>query len=106
MDSLPDGSIDKNVIILAVDMSSSVHTDNKGKDILIHGKGPIQGLDYTVLTTEAQYSINLSRSNSNFCLRFHYNKSSSILFVNATKISQFKAKDSKIKIHSLCLGIT
>ena len=27
-----------------------------------------------------------------------------IVYVNATKICQFKAKDSKIKDHTLCLG--
>ena len=36
-------------------MSSSVHIDNKGKDILILGKGPTQGLDNTALTAETQY---------------------------------------------------
>ena len=33
-------------------MTSSVHVDNKKKDILILGKGPIQGLDGTTLTAE------------------------------------------------------
>ena len=32
--SLPDGSVGKNVIIFWFDMSSPVHIDNKGKDIL------------------------------------------------------------------------
>ena len=36
--------------------------------------------------------------------RLHYNGSNSFLFVNATKIYQFKAKDYKIKDHILCLG--
>ena len=43
----------KNVIILGADMSSSVHIDNKGKDILILGKGPTQGFDDTALTAKA-----------------------------------------------------
>ena len=30
----------KNVIIFGADVSSSVHVDNKGKDILIVGEGP------------------------------------------------------------------
>ena len=34
-------------------MSSSVHIDNKGKYILIIGKGPTQGLDDTKFTAEA-----------------------------------------------------
>ena len=33
-------------------MSSSVHVDNKKKDILILGLGPTQGLDGTTLTVE------------------------------------------------------
>ena len=44
-------------------MSSSVHINNKKKDILILSKGSTQGLDDTTLTAEAQYSINFSRSN-------------------------------------------
>ena len=32
----------ENVIIFGVDMSSSVHVDNKKKDILILGEGPTQ----------------------------------------------------------------
>ena len=38
--SLPDGSMGKNAIIFGVDMSLSVHTDNKKKDILILGIVP------------------------------------------------------------------
>ena len=38
-------------------MSSSVHDDNKGKDILILGEGPTQRLDDTTLTAEAKYPI-------------------------------------------------
>ena len=38
------GGTGKNVIIFGVDMSSSIHVDNKVKDILILGKGPTQGL--------------------------------------------------------------
>ena len=95
--SLPDGSMGKNIIIFGVDMSSSVHIDNKKKDILILGIGPTQGLDDTTLTAKAQYSINFSRSNRKFCLSLHYNESNSFLLVNATKIYQFKARDFEIK---------
>ena len=35
-----DGSVGKNAIIFGVDMSLSVHIDNKEKDILILGLGP------------------------------------------------------------------
>ena len=45
---VPGGS-DRNVIIFGVDMSSSVHIDNKGKDILFLGGGPTQGLNGTYI---------------------------------------------------------
>ena len=87
----------KTVIIFGVVMSSSVHIDNKKKDTLILGIGLTQGLDDTTLTAEAQYSIDFLRSNRKFCLSLHCNGSNSFSFVNATKIYQFKAKDSEIK---------
>ena len=59
-----------------------------------------------MLTAEAQYSINFSRSSREFCLSVHYKYkgSNSFLYVNTTKICQFKAKDSEIKRYPLCLG--
>ena len=74
------------------------------KDILGLGIGPTQRLDGTTLSAEAQYSINFSRSNTKFCLSSDYNGSNSFLFVNATKIYQFKAKDSETEKYPLCLG--
>ena len=52
--SLHDGSMGKKVITSGVDMSSSVHIDNKKKDILILGFHPTQGFHDTTLTAEAQ----------------------------------------------------
>ena len=42
----------RNEIFFGVNMNSSVHVDNKGKDILILGKGPMQGLGEHSLTAE------------------------------------------------------
>ena len=42
-------------------MSSSVHIDNKNKDILILRKGPTQGLDETTLTAEEKYPANFTQ---------------------------------------------
>ena len=53
-------------------MSSSVHIDNKGKNILIFGEGPTEGLDDTTLTAEAIYPINFRQSDKRFVLRLHY----------------------------------
>ena len=86
-------------------MSSSVYINKEKKDILIFGKAPTQVLDDTTLTAKAEYSINFSIPQKFFCLSLHYNGSKSFLFVNTTKIYQFKAKDFEIKKYSLCLGI-
>ena len=45
--SLLDGKVGENATIFGVDMSSSVHTDNKEKDRLILSIGPRQGLGNT-----------------------------------------------------------
>ena len=78
-------------------MSSAVHIDNNEKDILILG----EGLDDTTLIAEARYPINFTQPRKRFVLSLHYNSSNSFLFVNATKIYHFKAKDSKIKDYAL-----
>ena len=78
----------KNVIIFWTDMNSSVYIDNE--NILIFGEGSTQGLDDTTLTSEARYPINFTKPRKRFVLSLHYNGSNS-LFVDATKIYQFKA---------------
>ena len=87
-------------------MSSSVHTDVKGKDILILCDGPTQRLDDITLTAEAKYPSNFTQSGKRFVLSLCYNGRNSFLFANATKIYKFKAKDSEIKDYALSLGNT
>ena len=101
--SFPGGGFGQNVIIFGADMSSSIHIDNKKKDILVLGRGPTQGLEST-LTAEKMYSINFTVTKKKFCLSLHYNGGNSYLFVIDTKIIKFKAKDSKIVASPLCLG--
>ena len=72
--------------------------------MLIFCEGPTQELDNTTLTAEAKYPINLTQSGKRFVLTLHYNGSNSFLFVNATKMYNFKAKDAEIKDYTLCLG--
>ena len=84
-------------------MSSSIHVDNKKRDILILGRGPTQALEST-LTAEKIYSINFTEKNKKFYLSLHYNGADSYLFVNGTEIHKFKAKESKIVVSLLCLG--
>ena len=81
-----------------------MHSDNTNKDILSLGKGPTQGLGNITLTAEAKYPINFIESGRRFVLNLHYNGSNSFLFVNITKIYQFKAKYLEIKLYILRLG--
>ena len=74
-------------------MTLSEHIDNKNKGILILGEGRTLGLDDTILTAEAKYLINFTQPRKGFVLSLHYNGRNIVLFVNATKICQFKAKD-------------
>ena len=99
-----DGSYRKKCYYFGADMSSPMDVNSKGKDMLILGEGTTQGLDDTTLTAEAKYLINFTQSEKRFVLSLHYNGSNSFLFVNATKVYQFKAKDSEIKDYALSLG--
>ena len=75
------------------------------KDNLILGERTMQRLDNNTIAAVAKYSINFTELKNKFCLSQHYNGSNSFFYVNGVKTYQFKAKDSKIKPYSLCLGI-
>ena len=79
-----------SVIIFEVDISSSVHANNRTKNILILGEGITQRLDSITLTAEKKCPINFTATKKKFCLSLHYIKS--------------KAKDSEIVANPLCLG--
>ena len=68
-----DGRMERNVNIIGADMSSSVHVDNKYKDILILGEWRTQGLDDTSLIGEANYPVNFTQPNKGFVLSLFYN---------------------------------
>ena len=50
------------------------------------------------------YPINFTLTKKKFCLSLHNNGGNSYLFVNATEIIKFKAKDFAIVASPLCLG--
>ena len=100
--SFPGGGIGQNILIFGVDMSSSPHIDNKGKAILVLGKGPTQG--WETLTAEKMCSINFTFTKKKFCLSLHYNGANSYLFVNDSEIYKFKAKYSKFLVGPICRG--
>ena len=95
--SFPTSGFGKNVINFGADISSSsVHVDNKKKDILILGEGTTQGLGDTTLTAEKKYSVNFTEHNKKYCLTLHYYEAHRYSFVNGAEIDIFKAKDSEI----------
>ena len=79
------------MLIFGADISTSIHIDNKKKDILVLGRGPTQGLE-SILAAEKMYSINFTVTKNKFCLSLHYNGGNGYLFVNGTEIINFKAK--------------
>ena len=58
--SHPSGGFGKNVIIFGADMSSSIHVNNKTKNILVLGEGFTEGLDNNTLYAETMYSTNFT----------------------------------------------
>ena len=63
--SFTGGGFGQNVLIFGADMSTSIHIDNRKKDILVLGRGPTQGLEST-LTSEKMYLINFTVTKNKF----------------------------------------
>ena len=101
--SHPNGGDGKNVVILGVDMTNSKHANNKTKDVLVLGDGPIQKIDDTTIYAEKMYSPNFTVANKTFCLSLHYNGDNSYLFVNGKEVIKFKAKKQSV-VGKLSLG--
>ena len=59
-------AMEKNVINFGDDMISSVHVDNKRKDILIIDEGQIEGLNDTILAAKAKYPTNSTQLRKRF----------------------------------------
>ena len=71
---------------------------------LIFGEETIQGLDVTTLAADVKYLINFTQLRKRFVLSLHYNGNKNFSFVNATKMCQFKVKDSETKDYNFWLG--
>ena len=67
------------LLFLVLTIIRNNKANSKKKDVIILGKGPMDGLDNTILETE--YSINFTTSKNIFCLSVHYN-GSKIFFVS------------------------
>ena len=57
----------KMLLFFGVNNSSSVHLNNKEKNILVLGEAPTQELDDTTATADAKYSINFTQSGKKLC---------------------------------------
>ena len=100
----PEGNLARNVTILGADMSGSAHASNKTQNILVLCKAFIQKINNTTIHAEKMYSPNFCVKNKIFILSLHCNGDNSYLFVNSQKVTQFKAKNSKIKANRIFLG--
>ena len=101
-----DGNYVVNVIIFGADLSSSTYArpNNRPNNILVLGKGFMQGIDVTTIYTEQIYTPNFTVYGKKVCLSLHYNDDNSYLFVNGRQIIKFKAADSEIVPYRLCLA--
>ena len=99
-----DGKDANNVIIFGADMSNSRHSTNKTQSVLVLGHGLIQKINDTTIYAEKMYSPNFTVDNKTFCLSLHYNSDNSYLFVNGREAAKFKAKNSELIKHPMCLG--
>ena len=63
----------KNAIIFGVDHSSSVHIDDRNKNVLVVSEGSTKGLEGATITAETKYAINFIESEKKFELSLHDN---------------------------------
>ena len=75
------GGFGINVLIFGVELSSSVHTNNKILNIS------------TTFYAGKMYSVNFTENKKKSCLRLHYNGANSYLFVNGTELLNLKQEN-------------
>ena len=93
----------RKFIIFGVDMSSSVHLDNRQKRCFSSWWISYTRIRWRNINCRKRYSTNFTEINKKFCLSFHYNRANSYLFINGTEIHKFKA-DFEVVATLLCLG--
>ena len=63
------------MVIFEVNNSSSVHIDNKKKDVLL------LGFDDTTVTVKAEYSLTFTEQQIRFCSSIHHNGNKSFCWL-------------------------
>ena len=90
----------KNVIVFWVNNKSSGHINNKKHNILTLSDGISQGLDDTLLKSEAIYSINFSRSRRKCCSSLRYNENINFFVLNNIKM-YINSKQKTLKYNDI-----
>ena len=75
---------------------------------IILGEGPVYGINGSFGSQEKKFSINFTKTNTNFCLSLHYNTDNSyLLFINGNEIFKFKGGNKYVNFPAqFCLGST
>ena len=68
---MSNGGWGRNVVIFGVDNTSSMHADNRKKDILVLGQGLTNVLDDTVTTAGSNCSINITEFENKSTLQWN-----------------------------------
>ena len=71
-------------------MSSLMYIDNKKKDMLIHGKGPKNGSNDTILNAKKEDSLNFTQQQKKFRLILLYNVINSYTSVDGVNLCKSK----------------
>ena len=64
-----------------IDNRSSLHSDNRKKNLLVLGENPTGGINGNFGSAEKTFCINFSKASLKFCLSLHYNGDNSYFFL-------------------------
>ena len=103
-DGCVNTTMGRNTIIFGVDMSSSIHANNRANHIYVMGEGLIQGINDTTIHAEKNYWRNFTDPGKKYIITLHYNGDDSYLFVNGRQELKFKAKTDQLVKEKLCIG--
>ena len=90
--------------MFGVDNSSSSHSNNRKKNVLLLGKGPTFGINGIFGVAEKKFDINFSKVNTKFCLSLHYNDNNSYLYVDGREI--FKSLNLNLTMKMLTFQLS
>ena len=62
-----NSELGKNVAFFGGDSSLLLHTDNRKENIVVLGGRPANGLDDTIITAEAKYSVDIPKLRRKTC---------------------------------------